>query len=75
MNTLDLHGIRHEAARKQTIKFIEDAFGKYNQVEIVTGHSKEMQKIVTQILDEYKLVYHIGGWLGMNPAIINVDID
>ena len=79
MKTLDLHGMRHEDARKTTASFIDRAVvessrGKNYNIEIITGHSKKMQDIVVEVLEEYKVVYFIGGYLGMNPAVITAEI-
>ena len=75
MNTLDLHGVRHEGAKKLTIAFVEGHLGTAENVEIVTGHSPKMRKIATDVLDEYGLTYWVGGFLELNPAVILVEID
>ena len=74
MRRLDLHGVRHEQARQDLIRFIESLWNSDTEVEIITGHSPEMRKIVTDVLDEYKLRYHVGGFLGMKPAVITTEI-
>lgn len=58
--TLDLHGIRHEDAKRDVIRFIEKYWGTGYEAEIITGNSHIMRSIVTDILDEYKLTYNIG---------------
>ena len=75
MKKLDLHGVRHEDARKQTIRFVEDHWGSNTNVQIVTGHSAAMRSIVTEILDLYAVPYFVGGFLGVDPATITVEID
>ena len=57
---LDLHGIRHERARQETIWFIEDRWGSGKEVHIITGYSGAMQDVVEKVLNEYKLEYEIG---------------
>jgi len=52
MNSLDLHGTKHEDA----FESVEDLILE-NQlpVEIITGNSLEMQKIVKSVIKKYKL--------------------
>ena len=57
---LDLHGIRHEEARRQTIRFIEAHWDDGIELEIITGHSPRMKGIVMNILQEYGLSYSVG---------------
>ena len=75
MDTLDLHGMRHEDARKAIIRFIEDRWGKDVPVEIVTGHIEAMRVVAKTVLHEYQLEYHVGGYLNINPAIITTEIE
>lgn len=70
MNSLDLHGVRHAYVRGKVIRFIEDNWGTMETLEIVTGHSTRMRELVIEVLNEYKAMYFIGGYLGINPAII-----
>ena len=56
---LDLHRIRHEYVRNETIRFIESNWGSGKEVEIITGNSIEMRILVMNILDEYGLTYQI----------------
>jgi len=75
MNTLDLHGIKHEKASGLVIRFIEDNWNKNGeQLEIITGHSNEMKKIVKKVLDEYKLEYKDGSFDGRNMGMIRTEI-
>lgn len=62
MKKLDLHGMKHQDAKDEVVGFIEDLWGTYVNAEIVTGHSKIMRDIVVEVLEEYKLVYFIGGY-------------
>jgi DNA-nicking Smr family endonuclease len=59
MRKLDLHGFRHEEARRETIRFVEDNWGSGEEVFIVSGNSNQMKKVVATVLDEYKLDYTI----------------
>ena len=78
---LDLHGIKHEYAREATIRFLEDKIALNRKsrstcnVGIVTGHSTSMREIVIDVLDMYGFTYYVGGYLGMNPAVITVEVD
>ena len=54
MNTIDLHGVKHENVRGLLDTFIWDNMKrKSNSVSIITGKSNEMKRIVSEILAEY----------------------
>ncbi len=72
MQQLDLHGIRHNNVNKKVIRFIEDNFNSTDIIEIIIGNSKEMEKITTNVLDEYSLKYYTNGYLGVKQGIITV---
>jgi len=75
MIELDLHGIRHEAARKMVVRFIEDNWNKNNeQLEIITGHSNKMKEIVREVLTEYKLECKEGSFDGRNMGILRTEL-
>jgi DNA-nicking Smr family endonuclease len=67
---LDLHGIRHHLVKQMVIGFIEARWGKGVPVEIVTGHSPEMKKIVQEVLGEYRLECQEGDFSGLNTGMI-----
>lgn len=68
---LDLHGLKHEEARRVIVRFLEENWGTGDEVEIITGHSVRMKDIVLNTLDEYKLTYTIGRMFEKNaPRII-----
>lgn len=56
---IDLHRVRHEDVRNKVIRFIEKNWASKLEAEIVTGNSSIMQKLVMEVLDEYKLSYQI----------------
>ena len=61
---LDLHGISHYEVSNLIDQFIWESMNM-NQydVEIVTGNSDKMKKVVIEVINEYKLQYQIGdGW-------------
>jgi hypothetical protein len=60
LKTLDLHGIKHEDARKEVIHFIEDHWNTDHELEIITGNSSKMRDIVLIVIDEYKLNFNLG---------------
>ena len=50
---IDLHGLRHEDARKHLIRKIEELWGTGEPIDVVTGNSPRMKEIVRQVLTEY----------------------
>ncbi|MCK5605526.1 Smr/MutS family protein [Candidatus Pacearchaeota archaeon] len=60
LKTLDLHGMRHEDARREVIHFIEDNWNTDNELEIITGNSTKMREVVLNITAEYKISSDIG---------------
>ena len=52
---IDLHGVKHEDARRIIIQYIEDNWQKNSDFIIITGHSNKMIKIVRNVAEEYKL--------------------
>lgn len=57
LKRLDLHGLIYEEARAEVIHFIEDNWDTINELNIITGNSEGMRKVVTDVADEYKLNY------------------
>jgi hypothetical protein len=64
MKHLDLHGLRHEEARRAVIRFIEDNWNCEDEAQIITGHSQRMRGIVMDVLDEYELTYQTSNMFG-----------
>lgn len=60
MNKIDLHGIKHADVKIKVIHFIEDNWNTNTNVEIITGCSDRMIELVSNVVDEYDLVYRIG---------------
>ena len=54
MKSLDLHGKSYEDAEQATLIFIENNIDNL-PVEIITGNSIEMKKIISKILEMKKL--------------------
>jgi len=74
MKELDLHGVKHEVAKAKVIRFIEDNWKSGGCLEIITGHSNEMKKIVRVVLDEYQLECKEGSFDGRNMGMIRTEI-
>lgn len=55
IETLDLHGMRHEDVDRVLIRKIEELWNSGETLVIVTGNSMKMKEIVKCILEEYKL--------------------
>ena len=75
MEKLDLHSISHMDARNETIRFIEANWkSSGSELEIITGYSRPMQRIVIKVLDEYELEWQIGDYLAVNKGFIRVTL-
>ena len=60
-------------ARNETVRFIEKFLRTdTKQVDIITGYSRPMQRIVIKVLDEYELDWQIGDYLAVNKGFIRV---
>ena len=54
MKTLDLHGIKHSEVPKLVDQFLwENMSKKTTEVEIITGISDQMKKIVIETIGDY----------------------
>jgi hypothetical protein len=62
----DLHRLRHEDARREVIRFVEEHWNEEAELEIITGNSARMQDVVTEVLKEYKLFYQAGRLFDLN---------
>lgn len=57
MNTLDLHGIKHQHVCRHIDLFIYNAISeRKSQIRIVTGNSDAMRKTVNDCLKDYGMV-------------------
>lgn len=73
--SLDLHQIKHDEVRFLLIPFIEKYWNSGEVVEIITGNSDEMKRIVIEVLDEYKLEHQIGDPLNVhNTGVIHATL-
>jgi hypothetical protein len=56
MDKLDLHGVKHVDVGRQVDMFLgHHILFETPEVEIITGHSDEMKKLVQETLDDYGL--------------------
>ena len=70
MNSLDLHGVKHADVKQLLDTFIwENMKDNVNEVEIITGISIEMKRIVSLVLSDYDMVYEE---TPLNPGSVNV---
>jgi hypothetical protein len=72
MESLDLHGTKHEDVRRKVIRLIEDNWDSGEVVEITTGHSKKMKRLVIEVVDEYSLPYKTSDMFDVNSPSIKV---
>jgi DNA-nicking Smr family endonuclease len=56
MSSLDLHGIKHSEVQKHLDSFIWENMNKgSNEIEVITGISEQMKKIVRDIVIDYNM--------------------
>ena len=67
MRTLDLHGMDYEQVVIECHRFLNYNWGK--EMKIITGKSNHMKSLVSEIIDKYRLKYHVGGITGMEGYI------
>lgn len=66
---LDLHGVKHEDVGRQCDKFMSSIWGNYDCVDIITGNSTQMRKLVISALDYYDVEIS----MSMNkPAVLRI---
>jgi len=69
MKSLDLHGKNYEDAHSLAIIFIENNIDDL-PIEIITGNSVEMKKIITNIIDEKKLSGNYSSAFNLGSIVI-----
>lgn len=74
MRTIDLHGVKHEDARRiidrlSNSYYMGDVKGT---IKIITGHSPTMLDLVTGIFDEYMVDYEVGDPLGIDNTFVTI---
>lgn len=72
MNTIDLHGVRHSDVGPMMDKFIWDNMKRNStSIDIITGNSDEMKRIVREIADEYGFEVNESF---MNTAVLTMNL-
>lgn len=72
MKTLDLHGVRHADVMSMVDEFLWENMNKgTKEVEVITGISEQMKRIVYDICDEYKMTYQ-EDYLNKGKLIIKI---
>lgn len=67
MRALDLHGATYEEVITKCHRFLNDNYG--HDMYIITGKSSKMKDLVIEIIDKYRLRYHVGGITGTDGYI------
>ncbi|MAV64937.1 MAG: hypothetical protein CBD97_02615 [Pelagibacteraceae bacterium TMED237] len=70
MKSLDLHGISHESAKVLVVTFIDSNLDKL-PIEIITGNSNYMKKIVLDIVNKYDLKASPKNYYNLGCLVIN----
>jgi DNA-nicking Smr family endonuclease len=72
METIDLHGVKHEEVGSMLDTFIWDNMKrKTSAVKIITGNSEDMKKIVWDIANEYNFLVD-DLWTNTGVLIMNL---
>ncbi len=72
MNSLDLHGVKHSDVKQLLDNFIwENMKENITEIEIITGISVEMKRIVSIVLHDYDMVYQETPF---NPGSVSVKL-
>ncbi len=69
MNTLDLHGIKHSEVKSTVDGFIRKNL-THLPVEIITGNSLEMQNLVRQVINLYRLKMEPKNYVNLGSFIV-----
>lgn len=72
MEKLDLHGVKHEDVRAMMVRVVERHWGSSADLEVVTGNSREMTRLVVEVLREYGVEFSVGGVLGVRGGTVTV---
>ena len=67
METLDLHGTRHDDAEYKVHRFI---YRTGIPCKIITGHSTRMKEIVHSVIKEYDLKYHYENYINFGCLVV-----
>ena len=67
---LDLHGVKNMDAEEMIDLFIGRHFDKL-PIEIITGNSVDMQRIVRKVVDSYKLKMVSSNYVNLGSYVIS----
>jgi len=67
--SLDLHGIKHKEVEILVEKFVLENENRL-PIDIITGHSEKMKKIVKEVLDYFEFEYEDGDFF--NKGYIHI---
>ena len=70
MKSLDLHGIKHRDVEELVNSFIGTHFNIL-PIEIITGNSVDMQNIVRNIVQSYKLKMESSNYFNLGSYVIS----
>ena len=70
MKSLDLHGIKHRDVEDLVNAFIGRHFNML-PIEIITGNSVDMQNIVRNIVQSYKLKMESSNYFNLGSYVIS----
>ena len=70
MKSLDLHGESYESSKDLALRFIDSNINDL-PIQIITGNSVEMQKIVKKIANQYNLKSEPKTYYNLGCLIIN----
>ena len=77
LEKMDLHRVKHQDVRAKLSRCLEDLFQSSKEVnlEIVTGNSDKMKKVVMEILEDYGIEYDKPNPLRNNTGYLTAYID
>jgi DNA-nicking Smr family endonuclease len=70
MKHLDLHGETIASARRKVELFVNRNWGSGEDIEIITGHSQQMRRVVAEVFERYAMEWQVGGPLGVDDSYI-----
>jgi len=72
MEQVDLHGTRHDEVARKLENFLYEHIQKgTKEIKVITGNSTEMKKLVTDIVEQYKMTA-TDEWNNFGCLIVNM---
>tara|TARA_R110000824_G_scaffold8429_8_gene38211 strand:- start:2696 stop:2923 length:228 start_codon:yes stop_codon:yes gene_type:complete len=75
MKEIDLHGLRHEEAKRAIEHVLNKFWCTGEEIHFITGYSPKMKDIVIDLLNIYRLEYDIGDYSGQNIGYIKTYLE